>query len=239
MSTYVLVHGSWHGAWCWDKLRPMLEKAGHAVVTPELPGHGKDTTPVREITAQSYVDCVGAALQMQKEPVILVGHSMAGLVISMVAEQFPDRIKSLVYLAAYLIPDGQSALQQVQTDTEGLITPNLIMSEDGSYATLREDAIPAIFYHDCSQEDVAWARSRLVGPHPSLPLVTPIHVTEENFGRIPRVYITCLQDKALVPAVQRKMYTALPCDRVFSLDTSHSPFLSAPEELAGLLLAAG
>ncbi len=103
MSTFVLVHGSWHGAWCWNKLTPLLEREGHAVIAPDLPGHGEDWTPIPEISLQSYVDRVGEALDSAPEPAILVGHSMAGTVISQLAEQRPDQVAGLVYLCAFLL----------------------------------------------------------------------------------------------------------------------------------------
>jgi hypothetical protein len=94
------------------------------------------------------------------------------------------------------------------------------------------------FYGGCSEEDIALARLLLV-PEALAPLATPIHITEGNFGRVPRVYIECLRDKALPPALQKKMYATLPCQQVISLDTDHSPFFSAPEELVVHLLSLG
>ena len=75
MSTFVLVHGAWHGAWCWEKVVPLLEGAGHEVVTLDLPGHGEDGTPALEVTMESYTDRVVGALDARSEPVVLVGHS--------------------------------------------------------------------------------------------------------------------------------------------------------------------
>jgi pimeloyl-ACP methyl ester carboxylesterase len=74
-------------------------------------------------------------------------------------------------------------------------------------------------------------------PQALAPLATPVSTTEENFGRVPRVYISCLLDRALSPPIQEKLYKALPCEKVISLDTSHSPFFSAPEKLASHLLS--
>ena len=78
MSTYVLIHGSWHGGWCWDKTVALLKEAGHQALAPDLPGHGQDKTPVAEITLARFVARVGEILEAQPEPVILVGHSMGG-----------------------------------------------------------------------------------------------------------------------------------------------------------------
>ncbi len=234
MATYVLVHGAWHGAWCWNKVVPLLEKAGHKAVAPDLPGHGEDKTPIAEVSLQAYTDKVCQVLDAQSDRVVLVGHSMGGIVITQAAEYRPAKIKTLVYLTAFLLRNGESLLQVASGDTEALLLPNLIMAEDQSYSTVRDEALKDVFYGDCSDEDVARARSLLV-PQAAAPPAAPMNTTEENFGRIPRVYIECLRDRAISPSVQKRMYTALPCQKVISMDTDHSPFFSAPEELVAHL----
>jgi pimeloyl-ACP methyl ester carboxylesterase len=236
MSTYVLIHGAWHGAWCWKKVIPLIEKEGHNVVTPDLPGHGEDKRPIAEITLQAYTDRVCEILDEQSDPVILVGHSMGGVVITQTAEYRPEKIKKLIYLAGFLLQNGESLRQHGKTDTESLALPNLIMSEDESYSNVKEEALKEVFYADCSDEDVEFAKSRLV-PQSVAPFVTPVSTTEKYFGRVARVYISCLRDKTISPSIQEKMYKALPCGKVISMDTSHSPFFSAPDELANHLLS--
>jgi len=78
MSTFVLIHGGCHGAWCWYKVVPALEKQGHTVIAPDLPSHGRDKTPVSAVTLQAYVDAVCSLIDVRREPVVLVGHSMGG-----------------------------------------------------------------------------------------------------------------------------------------------------------------
>jgi pimeloyl-ACP methyl ester carboxylesterase len=91
-----LVHGAWHGRWCWVKTIAELEGMGHTVVALDLPGLGEDQTPPAEITLQRYVDAVCDALGKEEEPVLLVGHSMGGIVVSEAAERLPEKIKRLV-----------------------------------------------------------------------------------------------------------------------------------------------
>jgi pimeloyl-ACP methyl ester carboxylesterase len=236
MSTYVFIHGAWHGGWCWDKVVPLLKMKGHKVEAPDLPGHGRDKTPISEISLQVYVDRVCQILDAQSEPVILVGHSLGGAVITQTAEYRPEKIKTLVYLAAFLLQNGEFLLQVSEGDTEALVVPNLIMAEDQSYVMIRDEAIKEAFYGDCSDQDVARAKSLLVPQQAVAPFTTPVKTTEEKFGTVRRVYISCLRDKAITPICQEKMYKALLCEKVISMDTSHSPFFSAPEELVGHLL---
>jgi pimeloyl-ACP methyl ester carboxylesterase len=229
MSAYVLVHGAWHGAWCWYRVAPLLEKEGHEVVAPDMPGHGRDKTPISEITFEACVQRVCGILDVQPEPVILVGHSWGGNIITQVAEYRPEKIKLLVYLTAFLLASGEP----MQLGKESILRPNVIMSEDQSYSTVKADAIREIFYGDCSDEDIALAKLLLV-PQASASLASP-RTAGQDSGRVPRVYIECLQDKTITPSRQKEMYTRLPCQKVISMNTSHSPFFSAPEQLVAHL----
>jgi len=121
------------------------------------------------------------------------------------------------------------------SDTEAVVMANLTMAEDQSYSSVKEEILKEAFYVNCSDEDIRFAQPLLV-PEASAPFLTPVITTEEKFGQIPRVYISCLRDKAISPAIQEKMYTNLPCKKIFRMDTDHSPFFSAPEDLARHLL---
>jgi pimeloyl-ACP methyl ester carboxylesterase len=236
MATFVLIHGAWHGGWCWDKVVPLLQAAGHTAVAPDLPGHGADQTPIAEVTLQAYADRVCGVLAEQREPAILVGHSLGGIVISQAAEQCPERVRTLVYLAAALVPNGRSTLA-IMTDEPPPLTQYLQANDEEGYLSLADEGIQPSFYHDCSADDVAFAKARLTPRQAAAPFATPLALSAERFGRVPRVYIECLHDRAVPPAVQRQMYTAMPCAQVISLETSHSPFLAAPELLAKALAA--
>jgi pimeloyl-ACP methyl ester carboxylesterase len=141
MSTFILIHGAWHGGWVWNNVASLLRAQGHIVHTPDLPGHGSDKTPAGEVTLQAYVDRVAAVVDSCPEPVVLAGHSMAGVVISQTAEQRPQRISSLVYVCAFLLRDGDCLLQWAEPDREAQVVPNLEFSEDGKSATIKAGAI--------------------------------------------------------------------------------------------------
>jgi pimeloyl-ACP methyl ester carboxylesterase len=237
MSSFVLIHGSWHGAWCWNKIVPLLTAAGHRVVTPDLPGHGDDRTPISEITMDSYAERVCEAVCRSDEPVILVGHSMGGGAITQAVESCSAGIRLLVYLAAYIPGDGDSVAQQAMLDGESLVNKHVVVDPVTGTAELDAGVVRECFYGDCSAEDVAYALQRLCRD-PLTPLTNPLSVRESRQHAVPRVYIECLKDRTLTPAMQREMYTRWHCERIFSLDTSHSPFFSAPELLVDHLLSA-
>jgi pimeloyl-ACP methyl ester carboxylesterase len=238
MSTFVLVHGAWHGGWCWHKVVARLEKAGHRALAPDLPSLGADKTPLRDVTPTRWAEHVRAIVAAQAEPVVLVGHSRGGMVISQVAEAVPDRIATLVYLSACLPVDGESLVSALQSpfNAGSLILPNMVVADDGSASTIHEAALRDAFYGQCSDDDVALARL-LLQPEAMAPLVVPVHVTPQRFGSVRRVYIECLRDRALLLALQREMQRRLPCQAVRSMDTDHSPFFSAPDALVEHLIA--
>ena len=102
MSTYILIHGAWHGAWCWDKVISLLKKEGHAAVALDLPGHGDDKTPIAEVTLQAYADRVCEVTSAQSEPVILVGHSLGGNLVLNYALRRHHRLRGLVAVNPWL-----------------------------------------------------------------------------------------------------------------------------------------
>ncbi|MDG7049481.1 MAG: alpha/beta fold hydrolase, partial [Nitrososphaerota archaeon] len=183
-----------------------------------------------------YTSRVCEALDSCKGQVILVGHSMGGAVITQSGEYRPDKIKKLVYLTGFLLRNGQCLLDVANQDTEALVMRNAMLDEKTNSLSFRKGAAKEIFYWDCSDDDANYAEPLLV-PQALAPFQTRMVTSEEKFGRIPRVYIECLNDRAITPGAQKRMYEALPCQRVISMKTGHSPFLSAPEELAKNLLS--
>lgn len=235
MSTYVLVHGAWHGSWCWERVAALLRQRGHNVVAVDLPGRAGDLAPHHGITLAAHAAKVCGAIASLSEPVILVGHSMGGTVISETAEHYPEGIRTLVYVCAFLLRSGQSLSDVAQADHESLVGPNMVVDEQAGSATLKPDTpFRDLFYGSCAEADAIRAQSGLV-PEPLPPMGTPVRTTAKRFGRIPRVYVECLRDRAILLSVQRQMISAVGCDRVFTMDTDHSPFLSDPISLTAYL----
>lgn len=231
--TFVLVSGAWHGAWCWQRLVPLLRSRGHRVIAPDLLGMGRDPTPIGEVTLSRWVDQIVELIAAEKAPVILVGHSRGGIIISEVAERIPERIDRLVYLTAFLLPANATLA------TFARALPNRVPAtpiQGGSVLNLN-DAIER-FYNTTPKRWIEVAQQS-VGPEPTAPSNTALKISEHRFGLVPRAYIECRQDKAIPLSVQRSMQRVLPCNPVIALNTDHSPFLSAPRELAHALEAIG
>jgi pimeloyl-ACP methyl ester carboxylesterase len=233
MATYVLVHGSWHGSWCWEKVAPLLEARGHSVITPDLPGHGEGSTSAAGKTLADYIEAIVKVIDVQPEPVVLVGHSMAGMVVSGVAEARPEKVAELVYLAAYIPRSGQSLIDNAQQDGESALGPALRFDEAGGVHTVESSAIIDALYADCSPGDAERAKARLI-PESNLPVFTPAALSD-RYEDVSKTAIICLLDRANSASAQRRMAEATPGIKIRTIDTSHSPFYAAPGELAGML----
>ncbi len=234
MKTFIFVHGSWHGSWNWHRIVPILEKAGHRAIALDLPGMGRDKTPIQEVTLQTGVDAICRVLDDVEGKVILVGHSKNGILISQAAEYRPHKIEKLVYLAAYLIPHGKTQREYSMQDTGGVLKPFVKFHEDLNATTLDPAIYKEGLYADCEDHIIRLANV-LLSQEPFVTGVTPLQLTDDNFGSVPRVYIECTEDKAVTPFIQQKMYTEMPCEKVYRMATSHSPFFSQPQELADIL----
>jgi pimeloyl-ACP methyl ester carboxylesterase len=236
MATFLLVHGAWHGAWCWHKLVPLLEAAGANVLAPDLPSMGDDITPAGVITLDYWAQFVADLAAREAQPVTLVAHSRGGIVASRAAELAPERFRRVVYVAAYLLPARATLAAEARRDVESLVPSNMIPASSGLTCTVRPEVVRDAFYGRCTDADATFASARL-SPEPLKPLVTPLDITMERYGRVPRAYVETTFDRVITPAAQRRMREALPCDPVFTLDTDHSPFLSQPESLARILIS--
>jgi hypothetical protein len=157
-------------------------------------------------------------------------------VISEAAELAPEAVLGLVYLAALLLPAGRKAFEAAVTEQ----ARNAAGAGEGishrESLSIEPEAARALFYNRASAEDAAWASARLCA-EPLAPNLVPLTVTRERWGRLPRAYVECLDDRALPIDLQRAMQAQLPCDPVVTLDSDHSPFLCMPEALAAHLEA--
>jgi pimeloyl-ACP methyl ester carboxylesterase len=235
-SNFVLCHGAFSDESAWAYVTPILEQAGATVSLVTLPGHSDaDTATAGGVTLADYVAAVKTQLDAAGTPVILVGHSMGGVAITQAAEQNAGTIAALVYLSAYLPENGKSLFDYSQ-DPESKLGPNIKLDQEHGVGTITHETMQAAFFND-TPADLAAAAQKRLRPEPLQPFVTPVSTTAENFGSLPRYYITTLHDRAVGPALQKAMYTALPVEHVYTLETDHSSYFSQTNQLAATLLA--
>ncbi len=233
--TFVLVHGAWQAPYVWDVVKSQLEAKGQKVIVVELPAHGNDRTPPASVSIEVYRDKVIAAIQSVTGKVILVGHSMGGVVITAVAEKLPSRIEKLVYIGAFLPANGQSLMDLAMTDAQSILGPNLIPSKDQLTLDVKQDKIIDIFCQDASA-DVQKEVLAKFKVEPAIPFGNKVTLTDANFGAVMKYYIYTAQDHAVGPDLQKRMVTAAKITKTYSVDTGHSPFLSKPDQVTALLL---
>lgn len=233
MTHILLVHGAWHGAWCWHKLIPALASEGFTPHAIDLPGHGLNVGGTQTLAA--YAEAVAMKLASLPGPAVLLGHSMGGQVISAAAELAHERISTLIYLCAFMNRSGESIFTRAAGDEVTVLGPLLQPQPDGRLTVADEGLKPA-FYADCSEEDLALARLLLVPQSPEPFAAEPV-LSDDKYGRVRRAYIVCENDKAIGAPKQREMIAATPVASEIALNTSHSPFFSAPAELAAAIRA--
>ena len=235
MATFLMIHGAWHGGWCFEPLRPLLEARGHVLIAPSLPGMDGSDVQASAVSLDLWAAFVVDLARQQPEPVILCGHSRGGIVISSAAERAPESVSSLVYITAFMLPHGQSLRGFQMEAPNPQFGAAMRPTADGSAVRFAPTAAAELLYHRCAATIQRDAARRLV-PEPTQPLLTPLALGETRFGQIPRHYIECSDDRALLLERQRAMQTLLPCSSVATLDSDHSPFLSCPEALVQALV---
>jgi pimeloyl-ACP methyl ester carboxylesterase len=220
-ATVVLVHGAWHGAWCWEKVTPRLDEAGVPWLAVDLP-----------LTSfEDDIDSTRAVIDGADGAVVLCGHSYGGAVITEAGGQ--SNVQRLVYLAAFACDAGESPANTAP-DAEAPTTDlerALVISDDGATILLDETTAPASFFHDCTPEDVEAAVARL-RPMQLQCLTTP--VGRPAWRDTPSTYVVCSEDRAVHPELQRVM--AKRCTESLEWPTAHSPFLNRPDLVAELLV---
>jgi pimeloyl-ACP methyl ester carboxylesterase len=239
MATFVLIHGSWHGGWCFDAVKLLLEGDGHTVIAPDLPGMGGGAAELAGVTLQGWAEfvadiCRGAPVR----PVVLCGHSRGGIAISQAAETAPEAIDALVYICAMMLPSGMSRAEFKQLEEPNPAFDALVSPVHGGAGSVVDTAAaPAVFAQLSPPDAVAAAMARLVA-EPHGPRAEPLRLTPERFGRLPRTYVECLHDRTIPLSSQHLMQRLVPGATVVTLAADHSPFLSCPRELAAALSGA-
>ncbi len=235
MKTFILIHGSWHASWNWHKVIPIIESKGQKAIPIDLPGMGKDKTPIQEVKFKNTIAKICELIDSIEGKVILVGHSKNGIMISQAAEYRPDKIEKLIYLAAYLIPNGKTQREYSAQDTKGWLKPYVDIDTNLNASTLRAEIYKQGLYHDCEDYITELAKV-LLSQEPVESGGAILELSDENFGKVPKFYIECTEDRAVTPFIQQKMYEETTCDKVYQMPTSHSPFFSKPKELVDIFM---
>jgi pimeloyl-ACP methyl ester carboxylesterase len=223
--TIALVHGAFENAGIWQGVEAGLKADGYKVVVPTLPGRtGNPATPDK-VSLDLYRDTVLASISKVKTPVVLVGHSFGGIVISDVAEAKPAKIRSLVYLAAYLPKSGDSLLTLATGDKDAKIGPHLNIDKEHGIASVEQGARADLFAND-GPEQLRQVIPSLILDEPLGPLATPVKLSAAAYGSVPKFYIHTARDQVVSPWLQAAMIAATPVRSEVTLDTGHTPFLT-------------
>lgn len=217
-----------------------LRERGCHVTCPDLPGHGKDSLSLPKITLRKYVAALVELLQASPEPVILLGHSMAGMVISEAACLVPEKIHALVYLCAYLPRNGESLfdLITINRSHEPFIPIEMAMnlSADKRVCDIDEEQIIPLFYSNVPQQ-LANELKQQFGSQATLPLSAAVKMEQDVFSNMATCYIICTRDRVIPLHHQRRMLSRQSCTTLLQMEADHSPFYSSPKVLADILWA--
>ena len=229
---YILIHGAWQGGWCWELLATELRKLGHTVSCPDLPGHGTNSFPLSEVTYEIY--CQKLEEEIKKyDDVILVAHSMSGILAAPLLDRHPDRISHLFLIAAFVAQNGQSLLDIAIAGGPSEI-PNLLLTDEKSRTqSLDLRKAKNALYHDCPSELADWA-IRQLQPSPIEPFITPINWKDSGITKQKRTYIVCEEDRDVHYTTQLGIIKNYPC-QIVKIKSGHFPFLSQPKHLAEIL----
>lgn len=233
---FLLVHGAFHGGWCFDPLIAALSAQGHVAVAPDLPGNGPGEAGGWH---RSQAGCAQAVVEVARGmagPVHLVGHSMGGVTVSNAAEMAPELFASLTYLSAFLLPNGRSPFQTTAKWPEDAVKASVKPQILRGNVRMPADRACAIFYNACP-EDVAQASAARLVPQAVRTILGKVRVSPERWGAIPRHYVFCTQDKTISHDRQKQLVAAVGGLRGSeTLDCDHSPFLSRTGDCADALL---
>jgi len=228
---FVLVHGAWHGGWCWQKVSADLRAKGAITYTPSLSGLGEHKNTLnRDIDLNTHIeDIVNLIVMEDLHDVILVGHSYAGAVIAGVADRIPERLSKLVYLDALVIRNGQSLLSQTPADNQ-VATAKAAEKDSG----LSIPFWPAEVFAVTDPGDIKWVNERL-SAQPYKSFTQPLALKNPLGNHLPLIYIFC--NNPVLPPVKR-FAEEVKNDKnwkFYTMDTGHDAMITKPHELAALL----
>ncbi len=228
--TFVLVHGAWHGGWCWRRVAPLLCEAGYEVYTPTLTGLGERAHLARpDIDLEAHIADVHMLLEAEElEHVVLVGHSYAGMVITGVADRAPQRIRRLVYLDAFVPENGKALIDYVAP--EHAARQRAQGEKTGTLAPMSAAALGLT-----RAEDIEWVMRRQVN-HPYRTMTQPLRLTNaESLARLPKTFVNCHSATGSFDQFARRLRNE-PAWQYRELNTGHDAMVIDPRATAEVLL---
>ena len=199
---FLLIHGSWHGAWCWEKLATEMKRLGHEVHAMDLPGAGTRFQEARSVTFEEIQACIADAIQSLPKPLRVVAHSSAGMTSAEVLETYADRLDRIYYISAWLPRENASLIDMATSYPPTELPALFINREDPDLTTVDPSGAKSVFYHDCTEAEQEWAASRLKpkAARPDLHKVSfqgPVHTLEKTR------YVLCTKDRVVDVKTQR------------------------------------
>ena len=234
-STFVLVHGGGHGGWCWQLLARELRSRGHEVLTPTLTGFGERRhLDCEGLSFDTFVTDIVSVLEYEDlRDVVLVGHSMGGVIVPRVAEVARDRIRAVVWMAAVVLDDDETLLEAVPQTPE--VAKAVVILDDGSVRTDPQLMIEALL-PDGNPAERAWVLARH-RPYPPMALVEPGRLSAFKALKLPTGYIVATLDRAVAPDRARVFAARLPGVRCAEVRAGHDLMITRPAETADALLS--
>jgi pimeloyl-ACP methyl ester carboxylesterase len=231
--SFVLVHGAWHGGWCWSRVADQLRAAGHRVFTPTQTGLGERKHLLsKDITLGTFTtDIVNVIEAEELNGIVLVGHSFGGNAISGVADVMPERIRHLVYLDSLVVEGGKAPFDNLAAE---VVAARRKAAEESSGGLSLPNPPPAV-YGVLDPADAEWVRRRLT-PHPISTYTSKLNIRGPVGNHLPRTYVHCTNPSYAALQASRDWIKAQAGWRWAEIATGHDAMVTAPEELAGLLI---
>jgi len=232
---FVLIHGAWHGGWCWDGVIKELEKQGHTAEAPTMPGHnpGDDRSGIK---FDDYVDKINSVLAKQDTPVVLAGHSSAGFLLQMAAPKAPDKIQQLIFHNAFILPNGKCQFDLVPPEASEGMTAAANASPDNCVPVIEDFVRHQLMAGEPAEVQDALI-SRLV-PQPLAIFTTAVNTADFNKLTIPKTVLFCKEDASLPPGAFIGMAQGLGDFKLVEVSGSHESLFTNPSVVAGGLISA-